>query len=643
MPDTFIILPPYVDLLRRHGLSDFDAVMRRKADAPPASAHWNRETVELRLDDGGRGRRFFLKRLFRAQPEHVVAALVRGRRPVPQPPAEWHNIERLEAAGVRCAARVALGVRSRMGLPSAAFVLLEAVPAQRTLDEWLNCGSDELPPWMRRRLLIELGRLARRIDAAGLRWLDPLAKHVFAAPAAEGRRGARWEFRLIDVERMAAGDTCGTAALGRARRPTGSTAQPSLGDADREPIPGGMPGLWNAAAFADMLDPSATDNGVRRPGRFDFWIYHGAIFGSDAAGRAARAALPKERRCLLRAAAAARDDSAACQVNPSECRSSEAPSTVDRELLIDDNVLPLLEHAGLATLDALLAHRAGDSLTKPGLATWRSRDRIALSDDGGNSHVFYLKRYRHPPWSAQLSRILAGHARRGSAGIERWAIRRLRRIGIEAPRIAAFGERLRGDFEQCGALLLYEAPGASLERLVAEAARGAGPPLPSRVRHEVIRRLARLVRRMHAHGLFHRDLYLSHVFVDFTPAGPRCSLIDLARLRRARRRDFRWRIKDLAALEYSSPPGVVHRADRLRFLREYLGMPSRARRRGLDANVEHVPLSAPLRSCTGRRMTRLSCGFDAAYERWIAAVERRVARMARHDAKHGRRGHRVEP
>lgn len=610
MPDTFIILPPYDELLRRHGLSDFDAVMRRPADAAPASAHWNRETIELRLDDDGRARRFFLKRLFRMQPEHVVAALAGGRRPKPQPLAEWHNIERLEAAGVRCAARVALGVRSRLGLPLEAFALFEAAPEQRTVDQWLLCGPDELPPWLRRRLLIELGSLSRRIDSVELRWLDPLAKHIFAARAAQGQRGARWAFRLIDVERMAAGG----------------------GD------------LWNAAAFADMLDPAATGNGVRRPGSFDFWIYHGAIFGGAAAGRAARAALPSAREKLLRATAAVRRLWAAVRPNtPSEGPSREVASPDDRRLLIDEDAGPLLRRAGLNTLDALLACRTGDSLAKPGLAAWRTRDRIVLPADGGNSNVFYLKRYRRPPWRTQLRRILTGHARRGGASVERWAVRRLRRIGVAAPRIAAFGERLHGGIEECGALLVYEAPGVSLERLVAEFARGTAVAPPTNERHELTRRLARLVRLMHAHGLFHRDLYLSHVFVDFAPGGPRCCLIDVARLRRARRGDLRWRIKDLAALEYSSPRGVVHRTDRLRFLREYLGVPHRARRRGPDADVVWVGLPAPLRSCTGRRMTRLLCGFDVAYKPWIAAVERRVARMARHDAKHGRRGHLAEP
>ncbi len=86
-------------------------------------------------------------------------------------------------------------------------------------------------------------------------------------------------------------------------------------------------------------------------------------------------------------------------------------------------------------------------------------------------------------------------------------------------------------------------------------------------------------------------------------------LIDLQRVRWQREGwPRRWIVKDLAALDYSSPAGIVTRADKVRFLREYLGL------RRLDAE--------------GRALA--------------ASVAAKTRRIARHDAKlRGRAGSRV--
>jgi hypothetical protein len=82
-----------------------------------------------------------------------------------------------------------------------------------------------------------------------------------------------------------------------------------------------------------------------------------------------------------------------------------------------------------------------------------------------------------------------------------------------------------------------------------------------------------LVAGLHGQGYVHRDLYLSHIFFDPArpPQGSLC-LIDLQRVMRPRWRFRRWRVKDLAALNYSTPRAIVSQADRLRWLRYYLGV-----------------------------------------------------------------------
>ncbi len=83
--------------------------------------------------------------------------------------------------------------------------------------------------------------------------------------------------------------------------------------------------------------------------------------------------------------------------------------------------------------------------------------------------------------------------------------------------------------------------------------------------------LASLIGRFHALGYVHRDLYLSHVFFDATAPPPhRLRLIDLQRVLRPVWRKRRWIVKDLAALNYSTPTTMASRTDRLRWLRSYL-------------------------------------------------------------------------
>jgi hypothetical protein len=92
--------------------------------------------------------------------------------------------------------------------------------------------------------------------------------------------------------------------------------------------------------------------------------------------------------------------------------------------------------------------------------------------------------------------------------------------------------------------------------------------LTPRAKTELISGLAGLIRRMHAAGFNHRDLYLCHILRD---GGGGLYLVDLHRVQRRAAVPERWRVKDIAALNYSAPAGIFSRTDRLRFLKAYLG------------------------------------------------------------------------
>ena len=120
-------------------------------------------------------------------------------------------------------------------------------------------------------------------------------------------------------------------------------------------------------------------------------------------------------------------------------------------------------------------------------------------------------------------------------------------------------------------------------------------------RRRAVQAVADLVRRLHACGLVHKDLYLCHLFVR--KRGAEITLIDLARVTRTRSR--RLRVKDLAALVHSAR-GLFSRTDLMRGLRRYGGDRRLARAvwKKAERMARHTPRNVrdgthvPHRPCT---------------------------------------------
>lgn len=225
----------------------------------------------------------------------------------------------------------------------------------------------------------------------------------------------------------------------------------------------------------------------------------------------------------------------------------------------------LLATHGLTSLDALMEYQASDRLDKPGLPRWRERIRVVVPGGDGQPVTLYLKRYRSPPLRAQGGRVLRGSACHGTAWVEWYWMGRLAADGVRAVKPVAFAERMRGGREMASVVVTEAVSGESLEKW----AGGRSERCP----RLLIESLARFVRRFHTLGYVHRDLYLSHIFynVDTDPSNQFC-LIDLQRVMRPVWRHGRWVVKDLAALNYSTPRNTATMTDRVRFLRFYLGV-----------------------------------------------------------------------
>ena len=254
----------------------------------------------------------------------------------------------------------------------------------------------------------------------------------------------------------------------------------------------------------------------------------------------------------------------------------------------------------LDSLEALFTVGRGETLGKPGLAPWRERIRLTLTDDG-HERTFYLKRFTNPPGHARREVRRSGSGALSVAGME-WAwMNALTRDGIACVRPVAFGQELARGRERRSAILTEAVPGKSLEAWMSEW---------NQADRAVIRRLsapvAELIARLHNAGYIHRDLYLAHVFFDPTaPPEKSLHLIDLQRVRRPTGRFRRWIVKDLAALNYSAPARLVSRSDRLRWLKRYLGTSK------LDASARRLAYRVIGKTFTvarhdRRRMVRLS-------------------------------------
>lgn len=242
-------------------------------------------------------------------------------------------------------------------------------------------------------------------------------------------------------------------------------------------------------------------------------------------------------------------------------------------MVVDPPFAPRLAQSRLDSVARVLACR-GDRL-----AAWsRTSDavRVDLPDE---RHALYVKRYHYPRWKQRLKGMFRGLFFGASrARTEYRNLQRMRQMGILAVRPVAWGERRVAHFLRSSFLITEAVPDAiSLAAFVQTFARHANDRAGVRVRHELLRGLAKEIRRMHDAGFVHRDLFWRNVLVRMLgPERFEFCFLDASVGRHIR--VARWRqekiVQDLAALSVLAPD-FCSRADQLRFIREYLGDDSR--------------------------------------------------------------------
>ena len=233
-----------------------------------------------------------------------------------------------------------------------------------------------------------------------------------------------------------------------------------------------------------------------------------------------------------------------------------------------------LARAGLATLEAMMATTAAQLLRAlPDRENWR----LELHDAQRGSRGAYLKKHHTRTWGQWLRAKLGAGTVATPGRVEAENIERLARDGIPAMRLMAWGEKLHRDGLLESFVLTEELAGYTQldhflpTRFAPQVHDGAKPR--NRDLDRLIRDVAALARRFHQCGYNHRDLYCCHFFVrEDAPGEFRVNLIDLQRVQHRRHFRWRWIIKDLAQLAYSAPRDQISCAQKMRFIKAYLGV-----------------------------------------------------------------------
>ena len=183
---------------------------------------------------------------------------------------------------------------------------------------------------------------------------------------------------------------------------------------------------------------------------------------------------------------------------------------------------------------------------------------------------YFIKKHAGVGWKEIVKNLARLQLPVLGAKNEYLAIERLRSLGISTMRAVGFGSEGRNP----ATLRSFVVTEALDETVTLEDVCRAWKANPPNVKFkwQLIQRVAAILRRLHENGINHRDFYLCHLRL----AAPHTSdstlyVMDLHRVQMRSRTPRRWKIKDLAALCFSSMDAGLTRRDFYRFVRAYRG------------------------------------------------------------------------
>lgn len=182
---------------------------------------------------------------------------------------------------------------------------------------------------------------------------------------------------------------------------------------------------------------------------------------------------------------------------------------------------------------------------------------------------FFVKIHRGVGWKEIFKNWFQFKSPVTGAGNEYRALEMLKKLQIPTMETAAFGERNFNPAGKESFLITRELTDVvSLEELAL--AKKITPELKCRL----IRALAGSAGKMHRAGINHRDCYICHYLLKKASAGdhlPQLHVIDLHRAQIRKHLPFRYQVKDVAGLFFSSLDVPLSQRDVWRFIRLYSG------------------------------------------------------------------------
>ena len=191
---------------------------------------------------------------------------------------------------------------------------------------------------------------------------------------------------------------------------------------------------------------------------------------------------------------------------------------------------------------------------------------------------YFAKLHKGVGWKQIINDLLQLRLPVIGAQNEWRAIQRLEKSGINTMELVGYGKKGWNPARFESFVITEELKNTiSLEDYCRDWA--VSPPSHA-LKSALITEVAKIARTIHEDGMNHRDLYICHFLLDISGGSEKIDphrfclyLIDLHRMQIRSHIPWRWRVKDIAALYFSSMDIGLSRCDLLRFMMAYRNKP----------------------------------------------------------------------
>ncbi|MBN1932164.1 MAG: lipopolysaccharide core heptose(I) kinase RfaP [Desulfobacterales bacterium] len=197
-----------------------------------------------------------------------------------------------------------------------------------------------------------------------------------------------------------------------------------------------------------------------------------------------------------------------------------------------------------------------------------------------NGKRYFAKIHRGVGWREIVKNLLQFKLPVLGAQNEWAALNKLKKLGVDTMTPVAYGLRGKNPARQHSFIITEELTDTeSLEDFCCD---WLNNPPPFALKKALVEKLSWVSRCMHIHGMNHRDYYICHFMLDISkgrenidPENIKVSLIDLHRARIRRKTPYRWMVKDVAGIYFSTMNIGLTKHDLFRFMKIYSNKPLR--------------------------------------------------------------------